>query len=680
MGKRRLFPFGLYYVVLLTYLCGAFFPEIRIWGFNWWAYYPDGIQWGLFGIGAVAPAFALVTRWSRQYEADERKAASRGHAFGIFAISAPLLFGALFYILRVKTHFLGDGYTLLTSLAADHATALKVREIGESLAHIWLKDILPGSDIGSALLSYQIISILSGFVFVAATVIISTRLFPISTPRVLFVLGVCSGGYMLLYFGYVENYSLFLTAVGVYTMVGILAAESRVATWLILIPVAAAIFFHIFGVVLLPSAAYLILSSTRVGGKWRRSFRRTKALIVGLACVLLAVIFYHYYTTSYFFRFALVPVVSDKFTIEGYTLFSSKHLLDYLNLNLLLLPGLPIMASAAWLLWHKSLVREFWFKFSAILVLSVLGAVFVFDPRLGMPRDWDLFAFSGVPIGVASYYLLLSRSDKTRLRRDAVILSITLGALSLFPRVYAQNVPETAVQHVLNYKKLDSAKCRNAQWLLKEYYALTGDHWIEQIRQTHWKGTYEQDRLLLVGIDAMNEGNFSAAVSAFDRACKIDPSFWNAWVSLGGCYYELGLFDKALSALDIAEGYNPHSAGMLSNRAGAYTRLGKYGQAEDGFRRALEIDTSSIGPYVGLIRLYRITKQEALYRQYLMRATNRLDVPPMWLKELGDYMVSKGDFSAAADGYRRAMEKGLDSSYVRETAELYPQLKEEMGW
>ncbi len=680
MGNRGLLPVSLYYAVLIMYLGGAFFPEYRIWGFNWWAYYPDRIRWGLFGIGAAAPAFALIARRRSESEADQQEPITRDGAFSLFSITAPILFGVLFYAIRVKTHFLGDGYTLLASLATEHATALKMREIGESLAHIWLEDMLPAGDVGAALLSYQIVSILSGLVFVATTVIISTRLFPRNITRMLFVLGVCSGGYMLLYFGYVENYSLFVTAVGIYTMVGILAAKGRVRPWLILLPAAAAIFFHILGVVLLPSAAYLILSSTRVGGKWRRSFRRTKALIVGLACVVLAVVFHHYYTTSYFFRFALVPVVSDKFTVEGYTLFSSKHLLDYLSLNLLLLPGLPIMASAAWLLRHRSIIREPWFKFSAVLILSVLGAAFVFDPRLGMPRDWDLFAFSGVPVAVAFYYLLLSQTTKATLRRNAVVLSITLGALSLFPRVYAQNVPEIVLQHLLNYKKLDSAKCRNAQALLKEYYVSTGDNWVAQMRQTHWIGTYEQNELFNMGRDSMKQGNFSAAVSAFDRACKIDPSFWNAWVSLGGCYYELGLFDKALSALDIAEGYNPHSAGALSNRATIYTRMGKYNEAEDLFRRALEIDTSSIAPYAGLIRLYRTTKQEALYRQYLIAATNRVDVPEMLLKELGDYMVSKEDFSIAADGYRRAMEKGLDSSYVRETANRYPQLKKELAW
>ena len=42
----------------------------------------------------------------------------------------------------------------------------------------------------------------------------------------------------------------------------------------------------------------------------------------------------------------------------------------------------------------------------AIMLVCCLGAVFVLDPKLGMPRDWDLFSFAGVPFVVLCYCLL----------------------------------------------------------------------------------------------------------------------------------------------------------------------------------------------------------------------------------------------------------------------------------
>ncbi|MCK4461803.1 MAG: hypothetical protein KAW46_08350, partial [candidate division Zixibacteria bacterium] len=124
----------------------------------------------------------------------------------------------LFYFLRARTHFLGDGYTLLSSLATDQATAMKIREYGESLLHIWLENLIGGDGQAAALLSYQIISIAAGLLFVIVTALFASKLFERTADRVLFLLGVCTGGYMLLFFGYVENYSLFVLSVLVYTL------------------------------------------------------------------------------------------------------------------------------------------------------------------------------------------------------------------------------------------------------------------------------------------------------------------------------------------------------------------------------------------------------------------------------------------------------------------------------
>ena len=63
--------YGAYYLTLVAYLVASYFSEFRVWGFNWWAYYPSWVRWGLFGLGALAPVVVQVI--SRRFEYDSHE-------------------------------------------------------------------------------------------------------------------------------------------------------------------------------------------------------------------------------------------------------------------------------------------------------------------------------------------------------------------------------------------------------------------------------------------------------------------------------------------------------------------------------------------------------------------------------------------------------------------------------
>jgi uncharacterized protein HemY len=77
-----------------------------------------------------------------------------------------------------------------------------------------------------------------------------------------------------------------------------------------------------------------------------------------------------------------------------------------------------------------------------------------------------------------------------------------------------------------------------------------------------------------------------------------------------------------------------------------------------------------------LVALYRITGQERLYREYLLKVANRSDAPAESLAELGYYLLTKERFSDAAEAYSKALGLGLDSSHVQKIIDQYPQLGE----
>ena len=667
--------FGVYYLTLLVYLIASYFPEHRAWGFNWWAYYPDWVRWTLFGIGALVPvALRFIPRTEVNNSDHTEEADTNDRKFFVYVGVITAVFGSLFYLLRTRTHFLGDGYTLLSSLASDSPLAMKTREYGESLLHIVLKNLIGGDSQTAALLSYQIISITAGLLFVVTVAMFARKLYERTAERVLFLLGVCTGGYMLLFFGYVENYSLFVLSVLVFTLTGLMIAQGKTSRYWLLPPLFAAIFFHVLGVTLLPSALYLWIGPTRLGRTIKGWRPLTKLVAAIPILVVAAIVFYHFYTTNYFYQFAFVPLFENQFTVEGYTMFSWKHLVDFLNLLFLLVPGLLILFVS--LSGHslRRILKQQPYIYLLILISNVLGAVFIFDPKLGMPRDWDLFSFAGVPLVVAATYIILYKSRRLQQIRIGALM-IFLSTVVLLPRVAGQCNAKHALTRLQLQQEMDPVKCRPVQAILESYCDLTGSIQADSLLQTHWIGRYKQVGLHDSALVIMNAAEFSAAANMLRRALAIDPFFWNAWTTLGLCLSQSGNIADAEEALNLAIGINPYNAGAYNNLGAVYTRKGKLTVAESMYLRSISLDSTNMAPFVGLTNVYRLGRREQQFRQLLIHTTERFDAPGLMYKDRGDVMLSLGQLPAAADAYRRAMEKGLDSSYVQQLIEQHPNLR-----
>ena len=128
---------------------------------------------------------------------------------------------------------------------------------------------------------------------------------------------------------------------------------------------------------------------------------------------------------------------------------------DFSNLLFLLVPGLLVILFVTPNVLRTAVAGSRSVKFLSSVLLVCLAVAFVFDPKLGMPRDWDLFAFAGVPLAILSYLLLFMSSERIPATGRAAVLVISLGFLSLIPRAIAQVVPEISIQHVEAYFELD---------------------------------------------------------------------------------------------------------------------------------------------------------------------------------------------------------------------------------
>ena len=659
-----------YVLALLTSFIVSFVPEGRVWGFNWWGYWPLGVRLALLAVGLAVP-FALQA-WRR------RHVPGAGSRPAVELAVAAVLSGLVFWLLQARTHFLGDGYLLLSLLGAEHPATVKLRALGEGLAHLGLFRLLGSDGEAGALQAHRILSIGAGVLFVLLTLAAGRRLFGPGGRARLFAVGMITAGFSLLWFGYVEYYSLFVLAVAMFVLLGLLAAEGKAPRWLLLPSLALCCFLHVLGVVLLPAAVYLLGRETAPARKAARMRPLIKIALGLVAAIALAAAFHYAYTNSYFVRFAFVPFVPNRFTVEGYWLFSGMHLADWLNLVWLLLPGLPVLLAVLFAGGRRGLpelLKLPSYRFLVLLAVCGLGAIFVFDPKLGMPRDWDLFAFAGVAPAALAFCLLADTRSPLAPARYAGGLIIALGLLVLLPRAAAQVVPETAIAHLESYMSLDAAKSRNVHPVLAEYYERDGRPEEAKFVLERLLAYHPQERIHARGRALAEDHRYEQAAAEFRRAVQLDPLFWNAWASLGMCHVERGNLDSGLVYLDIALGINPHGADLYQHKAAIRLAQGQYDVAEKLYDKSLALDPGALQPRIGKARLYYRTRQWDRYREEMALLLAREDAPAWLFREWGIWLTDRGELEAAAGAYRQGAERGLPVRVVDSLTVGYPQLR-----
>ncbi len=662
-----------YYLSLVVLLAAAFYPEYRVWGFNHWAYYTWYFPVIMFVVGAALPVITRLLRPVAASEPDE-VAVERSSSVKFLFISAVLLvvFLAAFYFLRARTHVLGDGYGLLGNIATVNPW-IKVRNLGEELIHKLVYLWLSGPESTRTLLTFQIVSYASGAILLMSVAFAAMRLFDRLTERLLFFLGLTSSGFMLLYFGYVENYSVFVTVVMIYGLMGLLVLSGKLNRWLILIPLIIATVLHVFGVVLIPSTIYLLISGTRLSDKLTGLSPRDKIAITVLLVIVGAIAFTYFYLGSYFFRFALVPLVHNRFTVENYTLFSGNHILDVINLCFLLLPALPIFFAVALYAPKLEMLKQRQTVFLLVMTLSAFGTLAIFDPKLGMPRDWDLFAFAGVPAALLAYYSSIRGRLLGRFTYPVVILAVFLGHSVLLPRAVGRAIGDIELTHAKNYLRHDIKKNQNVAWLIRNQLVRRGEGQKAMAWYADWMKNFPERAINQQGVEFNRTGQYAEAIPCFQAAIRENPMHAPSYAILGITHLRLENYDSAMANLRIADGMSPNSPPILNGLAEFYRQQGNWDMAEKYFLRALTIDENNLETCLGLLELYWSSEQTDKHVRLLETVASLPEAPAAIHKRLGDHYLSIDSIDLAREQYRIAVQKGLDSAMIPPVTEQLPQ-------
>ncbi len=643
---------------------GSYLTESRAWGISSLGYFTYSARFLVLGSAILLGG--LIWFISRKYNSMELGLTARGYA--ISGLLGGIVFLILIIGLQTTTHFMGDGYQLLSGLPLIDPL-LKGYDLGGVGVPYLISKVLPEGD-NTSLYAYRITAWSAAVVLFSATVLFARCLNAGRVERLLAVFTFMTGGYALMFFGYVENYALFVVLFAATCMAGIAVADRRLS-WLWLFPLSGAtIATHVLGLALLPA----ILFAGATNSDWFRSVLNLARRQLTVSIITLTLLATIVYLIAWKSDFPLVSPLEDEYTLEGYTLLSGSHLLDFLNLVFELVPAVLLCAVCLLLcLPSVRLVRAQ--TFLIVVAASSLYIGFILEPQLGMPRDWDAFSFVGIPLTLLLVLSAIDSGGKPVSTRFVLGLALVLNCTVLFSRATILHVPETGIAQFMNAANLDKLKNRTAMFTLGDYYRRAGDR--EQFLEiTKLRASRYPQEVMLQHIEKLtNQSRVSETKQWIDQVLQLDPRSWEAWNALAGYLIDQRLFDSALTVTDIALRFNPNNAGIWNQRGIALYYLFDLKKALGCWRECVRLDRDWATYAHNLARGLLEYGDSTGYRANLELAARTKSASKMILLEYADLLIGDRKFADAATTLKRALDQGLDTNTFNARVAKIPPLQ-----
>jgi hypothetical protein len=241
-------------------------------------------------------------------------------------------------------------------------------------------------------LSYQVLSCVAGSAFVYVLLTYCQGLVPKKSTWAF--LGCIAGGYMQLFFGDMENYTIMTALVMAYFLASLrfLARRGSVVWPSVLLTLA--LTFHLEAGFLVPSLAYLLVMA------WRRNQQLHVSVALASTMAIVA-------GTLFFFHAHGLPI-GDLFT-HSHAFGDDGHFREMLVTPsvgyYVQIATLSVLLAPAWMLLVPLLVsRRIAFDAVNVHLLIASAAMMAFvlgwKAQLGVYNDWNLFAMAAVPISL----------------------------------------------------------------------------------------------------------------------------------------------------------------------------------------------------------------------------------------------------------------------------------------
>jgi hypothetical protein len=426
-------------------------------------------------------------------------------------------------------------------------------------------------------------------------------------------------GYIQLFFGYVENYTFYTLALGLYFLAAHRFLEGRAP---LILPAAALILamtLHLSAASMAPSFVALAVIGL-VARSRRTAIVRDLAICAALfAAISLAL---SWLSPGYQLGRTLWSVVGrlgrDSVAIDPGYLLSAQHLRDFLNEQLLIGPlGLFLFVPVALASLISPARRDPGVIFSIVAGAGYLAACWIAgDSNLGYSRNWDLLAPAGFVFVAASLYLVLhARWTRVQLNRW-LLVGAAVSMLHTVPWI-AMN---TSFQYSFARLKTLPLGLGRTESIVGTWHLRMGEqdeaaHWFERSLAAY-PGNYVAAYYL--GEIGMNREDYRAAATHYAAAVGANPTKELYRSRLAEALIRAGNPAAAKAHLDTLVWKNAAEPSYWVGYGIVWNALGRPEIARVAFERARELaplDTtlaalsdrmSATRDYRGLLREHRL--------------------------------------------------------------------------
>jgi Tfp pilus assembly protein PilF len=613
-------------LVVVLHVWSALAPMHENWGLHLFAFYdaPVGIAALLCLLAAAVPAIQTATA-----DAVEKlfRLASRLPLVIALLIPAAIVF-LLIDLFPARLHLLGDGAILLRSATL----GLGSSEISRSFRnqplmfwiYRWAMNLYPVDATPDSYTVYLSLDILGSILFLLLLAWFLRRIERPLSEKIYLGLLLFFGAGSQMFFGYIENYALQYVASIAYVIIGWFALEQKVPIVAPVLCLLLLVALHLGNIVFWPSLILLLLFH------WRKNLRRS-ALIIGAIHVAGALMLYfigfsmvdmtRHLTAGSVDFLQLFSATTGNFP---YPMFSTAHLIDWLNTILLMS---PVAVAAAAVLFF-TLPRESRLKnppLLFILATVACGCTFtwVINSALGLARDWDLFAGFIAPMLVLLVYLIIN-TTLLQPRRYVLVLLVVVSGLHWAAWI---GINASAEKHLARMKTLDSPR------LLSLAARMAYDESIANF--------------------SFDTKNYRDARVYYEDFMKIDSTNPRIIGNIADVYRFLGEKDLYFGELKRAAGLNSPDAGVYSNLGVEYAVRGDTNRAIELNREAIRKNATMKMAYANLGILYSGRRDYFTADKYFTTAISLGMREPPLFRYAGDACVAIGDYRRAIQDYDR---------------------------
>lgn len=626
-----------------------------MWGFNHLIFLPRAytilyIVLGLFAL--LTPLFStslnwgiLFTNWlSKIFFESPRKYYNRL----IFIVSCIILF----FLFPMPNHFLGDGYALLSNLASPRVSFAKWTEKGATMVLLAVQALLGGKNEATSLLAFRIVSAISGGVAIWFFFLVAEIISKDHWRRIWIFSASLFSGVMLLFFGYVENYPMLWIGLSGFIYFSLKYLVTGKGFWASSLFFLFGFFIHLKILVFLPAYIFVIIRR----GKGRALYDRFKVIfwiLVGIAALISISLILKKYRTDLYFENMFLPLFSGKPIDPSYFVFSLSHLLDCLNMLLILSPFLFLFLVLSSRGIFEFLRRDITI-FLAIASVGNLLFLFLIDPTLTMPRDWDLFSLEAFCLTLLIVILMPRKIESSALK--IMGSSIILLAIISLPYLLTNLNNSSSIEYTKYIINNDKEKSMTTVMLLRDFYKKQDDKLTFDSLNNIINASYPNYIKTYTALAALDNGdnitvnkllptivpnkfskdyhrmlasyyaqahNYHQALAEAKSAISLQKYYIKSYYILADIYFRMQQYDSAMQTLRVGYDLANNDPYILKGIASLFLQ-GKQIDSSIFYATALiKVDSTNYDGYYYLAIAFSIKKQTSdmldnikLYRQF----------------------------------------------------------------